>query len=161
MADRLLLLAHAGATLSMVGLMWSVQLVVYPQFREVGVADFSEYAARHANRIVAALAPFAPIEALTALLIFVLGPDGIPRWEAFVAGAVLAVGWVATGFHYAPLHGRLQAEGADPALIEHLVTTNWFRTVLWVVRGGLRHPVPGARVVAALLGLPAHVMAAR
>lgn len=135
MSDRLLLIIHAGATLSMLGLMWSVQLVVYPQFREVGPDDFKEYAARHANRIVAALAPFAPIEAVTALLIFVTPPSGVARWEAFVAGVVLAAGWVATGFHYAPLHGRLQAEGADPVLVERLVRTNWLRTALWAVRG--------------------------
>ena len=137
MSARTLLLIHAGSTLAMVGVMWSVQLVVYPQFRQVSAGVFKEYAARHANRIVAGLAPFAPVEAVTALLIFVSGPAGVPRWEAFVAGAILAVGWIATGFHYAPLHGRLQAEGADPVLIERLIRSNWLRTGLWAVRGAM------------------------
>lgn len=137
MPDRPLLVAHAGVTLAMVGIMWAVQLAIYPQFRLVAPADFQAYVTAHARRIVAVLAPFAPAEVLLALLVWLVRPDDVSGASALVAGALLAVGWVTTGLWYGPLHGRLQADGHDPILIERLIRTNWFRTVLWSVRGVL------------------------
>jgi hypothetical protein len=119
----------------MVGLMWAVQLVIYPQFRSVSPTDFSAYAQAHAGHMVRLLAVFAPIEVVSALLVFVVRPGEVSAVVAFVAGALLAAGWVSTALWYAPLHGRLQAEGHDRALIDRLILTNWLRTALWTVRG--------------------------
>ena len=66
-----------------------------------------------------------------------LRPDGVSAVVTFVAGGLLAAGWVATGLWYAPLHGRLQTEGYDARLIERLIATNWLRTALWSARGVL------------------------
>ncbi len=54
-----------------------------------------------------------------------------------IAGLLLVIGWVSTGLWYAPLHGRLQSEPYDPARIDQLITTNWFRTAIWSARGVL------------------------
>lgn len=137
MPDRLLLVSHAGATLIMVGIMWSVQLTIYPQFRSVPAEEFASYVTSHSNRIVAVLAPFAPIELVLALLLWVLRPGGISGTAAFVSGALLAVAWVATGLWYAPIHGQLQSGGYDAELIDRLILTNWLRTALWSIRGVL------------------------
>lgn len=137
MSGNLLLFAHAGFTWVMVGIMWSVQLAIYPQFRTVSAADFREYATAHSTRIVAVLAPFAPLEVVLAFLVWVGRPAGVSGWLAFGSGLLLVVGWVATGLWYGPLHGRLQTEPYDPALIERLISTNWARTVLWTLRGFL------------------------
>ena len=137
MTDRILLLSHAGVTLTMVGIMWSVQLLVYPQFRSVPVDGFVPYVTDHSTKIVQVLALFAPLEVLLALLLFVLRPSGVSGAAALAGGLLLVVLWVATGFYYAPLHGELQSGGYDEALIERLIVTNWFRTVLWSARGVL------------------------
>ena len=137
MSESFLLLCHAGVTLIMVGIIWSVQLAIYPQFRAVPSEDFTRYVSNHASRIVLLLAPFAPAEVILALLVFVLRPDGVSAVATFVAGGLLAAGWVATGLWYAPLHGRLQTEGYDARLIERLIATNWLRTALWSTRGVL------------------------
>ena len=134
---RAVVLGHGAFTLAMVGLMCAVQFVVYPQFRSVDPADFTTYAADHSTRIVTALALFAPLEVIFAAWLWLDPATGVDRSLAFVAGALLAIGWVATGLWYAPLHGRLQSEPYDLDRIELLIRTNWFRTLLWLARGGL------------------------
>ena len=46
MSESFLLLCHAGVTLIMVGIMWSVQLAIYPQFRAVPSEDFTRYVSK-------------------------------------------------------------------------------------------------------------------
>lgn len=137
MPDRLLLLSHAGVTLIMVGVMWSVQLTIYPQLRSVSAADFVPYITNHSRRMVAVLAPFAPLELLLALLVFLIRPGGVSAAMALASGGLLAVAWVATGVWFAPIHGRLQAGGHDAGLVDRLILSNWIRTALWSIRGVL------------------------
>lgn len=121
----------------MVGLMFAVQLVIYPAFRSVGAGEFVDYVNNHSTRIVYALALFAPLEVLTALLLWLNPPDGVSKSLALVAGAVLAMMWIATGLYFGPFHGRLVADGGRPDLVNQLIATNWVRTIGWTLRGGL------------------------
>jgi hypothetical protein len=133
---RAAVLGHGAFTLAMCGLMLAVQFVIYPQFRSVDPADFSTYAADHATRMIMALALLAPLEIIFAAWIWLDPIDPIGRTPAFISGALLAIGWVATAAWYAPLHGRLQTEAYDADRVEQLISTNWLRTILWVARGG-------------------------
>lgn len=133
--DRLVLLAHTVATLGMVGVMWTVQLVVYPQFRSVPAEVFPAYAADHASRVVLALVIFAPLEIAAALALWMRRPYDLPPSWTFVAGALLAVAWIATAVWYAPFHGHFQREPYDLDRINRLISTNWARTAVWTVRG--------------------------
>lgn len=128
----LLFLIHAAATWAMVGVIWVVQVVVYPAFADVPPAAFPEYERGHQRRMSIALAVFAPVELVTALLVFLV-PGDVPRWLPLVAGMLLAALWISTGLFYAPLHGRL-AEGHDLGRIRLLVRTNWARTIGWTMR---------------------------
>jgi hypothetical protein len=132
---RQLALLHLAFTLAMVGLMSTVQFVIYPQYRGVPSELFSDYVASHGNRIVIPLALFAPAEVLLALLLWLRAPDGTTKVVLFLAGALLALGWITTIVWYGPLHGRLITEPYSADRIEQLISTNWFRTVLWWVRG--------------------------
>ena len=120
----------------MFGLMWAVQIVVYPQFRSVAPADFAAYAADHGTRISLALALLAPAEIVLAAWLFLDTPPGLSRMVVFVSGALLAAGWIATAVFFGPLHGKFQGP-YDRDLIEQLITTNWLRTVLWSARAVL------------------------
>ena len=126
---------HAAATWAMVGLIWTVQMVVYPAMREVPADAFPGYERAHQRRMSMALVVLAPVELVTALLVFLV-PGEVPRWLPFVSGAVLAALWIGTAAYYAPLHGRL-ARGFDRGLIEQLIGMNWLRTAGWTVRGAL------------------------
>lgn len=126
---------HLAFTLAMVGLMSTVQLVVYPQYRIVAEADFAAYVSNHGQLIGIPLVLFAPAEVLLALFLWLRTPAGKVKAVAFGSGLVLAVVWVTTIAWFAPLHGRLTTDAYDPDRIEQLIDTNWFRTGLWWVRG--------------------------
>lgn len=136
--DKVILLGHTAATFAMVGVMWAVQLVIYPQFQSVQPENFVTYVGQHSGRISAVLAIFAPLEVLFALALWIRGSDayGLAGWATFLAGLVLAVAWVSTGLYYGPFHGQLQSGPYDPSEISHLISTNWVRTLLWTARGG-------------------------
>jgi hypothetical protein len=139
MSSELLVVGHTGATVAMVGVMWAVQLVIYPQFRRVDPGELASFLGDHSRRIVSVLVLFAPLEVLFSLLLWLDPPDGISRWVAFCSGLVLAALWVATGAYYGPSHGRIAAAPATeaPALVERLISTNWLRTAGWTLRGGV------------------------
>jgi len=132
---RVSLVGHAAFTFAMFGLMWAVQIIIYPQFRSVTPADFASYAADHSTRITTALALLAPAEIIFAAWLWLDTPSGVSRSATFVSGAFLAAGWVATAVWFAPLHGKFLGE-YDLARINQLISTNWLRTLLWSARAG-------------------------
>lgn len=131
---RALLLTHAGATLGMVGLIWTVQVVHYPLFDGVGADAFPSYEARHSSAIGRLLILPAGLEVITAATLVVVRPPGVPMWLVLGAGAVLAGIWIMTALVQAPAHGLL-SDGFDAAVHRRLVDSNWWRTIGWSVRG--------------------------
>jgi len=131
-----LLVVHAAATWFMAGLIWVIQVVHYPLFRAVGEDAFLEYEREHTRRMGAVLAVPAISEIVTAAALVFFRPDDVPLWLVVAAGAVLAGIWIMTGLVQAPLHGRLSAR-YDMELVDRLVSSNWWRTIAWSVRGVL------------------------
>lgn len=129
------LLAHVASTWAMVGLIWTMQVLQYPQLANVPASSFPAFEAAHQRRVSWVLALFAPVEIVTAAWL-VLSPGGIPRWMPLASGLLLAGIWVSTAAFFGPLHHRLSA-GFDPRLHRLLVTGNWARTAAWSVRGAL------------------------
>lgn len=125
------LLANAGATWFMVGLIWFVQLVHYPLFREAGRSDFHAYHRRHTARTTIIVAPVMLTEAVSSCALLWLGVDG-----AGLGCVLLAIAWLSTFAVQVPLHARLE-HGHDAAIIRRLVRSNWIRTVAWSARGVL------------------------
>lgn len=130
----LIALIHAGAACAMAGVLWIVQLVVYPAFRLVRTDDLPTHASTHAARITPVVGPLMLLEAAGFGGLLVMQAS-IPTW-LLVAGAItLVVNWLSTFLWQVPLHGRLQR--GDGRAIEPLVRSNWLRTVVWTVRGVL------------------------
>ena len=131
-----LLVVHAAATWFMAGLIWVIQVVHYPLFRRVGEDAFLEYEREHTRRMGAVLAVPAIAEILTAAALVFVRPEDVPLWLVLAAGAVLAGIWIMTGLVQAPLHGRLSSR-YSAELVDRLVSSNWWRTIGWTVRGVL------------------------
>jgi hypothetical protein len=131
---RLLLLAHAGATLPLVGLIWFVQLVHYPLFSEVGRRDFPSFARSHQRHAANIMAPLMLSEAALALLLAVWPPAALPTWPTWLGVFLLAIIWASTFGLQMPLHARLLVS-YDPLADRSLVRINWIRTLLWTARG--------------------------
>jgi hypothetical protein len=76
------------------------------------------------------------VEGLCVLAVFFARPDGVPFWATLLGGILEAIAIGVTAFVSAPTHGRLEA-GADRALLDRLIATNWFRTAAWTGRGAI------------------------
>jgi hypothetical protein len=129
------LMIQVATTWAMVGVIWIIQILQYPQLADVPADAFADFERNHQRRVSIVLALFAPLEIVSALWLF-LDPGPIPRWLPFLGGLILAAIWVATALFYAPIHGRLTTT-FDPGLHRRLVHWNWARTIAWSVRGGL------------------------
>jgi hypothetical protein len=130
----LLLLAHAAATLFMVGIIWFVQVVHYPLFARVGAAGFAAYSTRHTRLTGLVVGPPMLVEAVTAVALVVRTPPEVSNWLLW-AGLVLLAGiWLSTVLLQSRRHTELGL-GFDLSAHRSLVGSNWVRTVLWSLRG--------------------------
>jgi hypothetical protein len=127
-------LLQLATTLPMVGVIWCVQLVVYPQFARVGVAEFVGYHRAHTKRISFVVGPLMLGEAAGALVWALESSDVISRQASFAGLVLLGVVWGATAVFSVPQHARLE-RGFDARVLRILVATNWLRTLAWTARG--------------------------
>lgn len=133
---RLVLLANVGSTLMLVGLIWFVQVVHYPQFARVGPDRFHEYQSGHVRLTTWIVALPMVVEAVTSAALVWKPPA--PNLEIVCWGGLLMVIviWVSTALLQVPRHKAL-ATGFDYQTHRGLVLSNWIRTVAWSIRGAL------------------------
>ncbi len=118
----------------MVGVIWFVQMVHYPLFRQVGEAAFSLYETQHTRLTTYVVAPAMLVELATGLWLFVHRPAGTLPVQVWLGMGLLAVTWLSTFCVQVPLH-QLLTQGFDAAAHHMLVTSNWLRTIAWSARG--------------------------
>lgn len=126
-----LLLLHAAATWALVGLLWTVQLVLYPLFAQVDAGSFQAYHARHLLRITLTIGPLVVAEFLTLAALLLAGS----RNPWLLASVVpLGFAYISTWAVQVPLHQRL-AMGFDAEVLRRLIASNRWRTAAWTLRG--------------------------
>jgi hypothetical protein len=133
---KLLLVAQLAVTLTLVGVIWIVQIVHYPLFSGVGSAGFTAYAAEHSRRISYVVVPLMLAELGAAVLFVLHRPASIGAGWAWLGLALVGSIWLSTFLVQVPQHAILGA-GFDERAYRLLVQTNWIRTIAWSVRGGL------------------------
>jgi len=122
---------HLAVTWMLVGLIWVVQILVYPQFRRVAPTEFRDYHFAHCFRIGLIVGPLLFVEAATAAWLLYAGRQSLP----FISSTVMIpLIWLTTALFQAPIHTRL-GRGFDAPLIRRLILTNWIRTLAWTARG--------------------------
>lgn len=134
MAPDILLLIHAVATFVVAGNMWFVQLAYYPNLAVVGRDAFVGYQKEHVRRITAVAWTMLTIELVTGVALVFLRPASLPAPIVIVNAVLIASIWWSTWFVQVPLHHTLE-QGWNEAAHRRLVGTNWFRTVVYTVRG--------------------------
>jgi hypothetical protein len=129
-----LLGVHTAAVWFCTGLVWVVQLLVYPGFAAMTGPDWPTVHARH-TRLMGRLisAPWA-VQGLTCAVLLIWRPPGVPYGLALAAGLCGAATVVVTIGVSVPCHQRL-AHGWDPAAHARLNRTNWWRTAAWTLGG--------------------------
>ncbi|OYW70414.1 MAG: hypothetical protein B7Z37_30810 [Verrucomicrobia bacterium 12-59-8] len=126
---------HLGVTWMLVGLIWVVQILVYPQFHKVAAAQFTDYHFAHCFRMALIIAPLLFTEIATSAWLLYAGQ----RTPLFVISlGLIPFIWLCTAAFQAPMHIRLM-RGFDAPLIRRLILTNWIRTLAWTARG-IQHP---------------------
>jgi hypothetical protein len=118
---------------AMAGVIWAVQLAIYPRFAEVPAEAFVRYHRRYCTGIGWVVGPLMLAELTAGVTWIVLAPQSPAAWCA-VGLTVVALG--STAVFQVPLHRRLAA-GWDPVAGRRLVQTNWLRTAAWTARAVL------------------------
>lgn len=129
-------LAHAAATLVLVGMIWVIQVVHYPLFAAVGSDAFVAYEAAHSARITWVIVIPWAVQGLTTAALLVAPPSEIPRWLIVVAAVLALIPVIVTIALSVPAHSIL-GQGFDAAAHARLVSTNWLRTVAWTAHGAV------------------------
>ena len=120
---NLVFLAHIGTTLYLVGVIWLVQLLVYPSMANVGADGYTAYHNLHTSRITPVVAPAMIVELLTAIY-FAFAPVEKIDSRYFWLGLILVlIIWASTLFVQVPLHEKL-AQDFDGDVQKRLVLTN-------------------------------------
>jgi hypothetical protein len=130
---------HAVAAWFMVGMIWTIHLVHYPLFAEVGEATYETFQSEHVERIGSLLlVPWAIEGAMVMALLwfaFVAGLRDL-RIPSLVGATAMAAVLAISAFWSAPAHGDL-ADGFDAAVHDRLMTANLIRALAWTLRGAV------------------------
>ena len=134
------LASHALISSMLAGLIWTIQVVHYPQFADVGTAHFPRYEAEHTRRITMLVGPLMLAElTLAAGLCYAPPPPGLiaaPQWVPAAGFALLVIIWMSTALLQVPEHSTL-SKGFDATAHGRLVNSNWIRTLGWSARAML------------------------
>jgi hypothetical protein len=125
-----LLVVHLAAVAYLTGLVWVVQLVVYPGFRAVGPGPgWPAFHDAHGRAMAVAVGPAWAVQGATLLVLLLDRPAGVPLWLVLVAAALGLTTVGVTLVWSVPLHGRLQPY--DERAATRLLGTNRWRTAAW------------------------------
>ena len=127
-----LALANVVLAAFMTGVIWLVQLVVYPMFLDAGPSAFPAWETEHASRIAPVVGPAIAGQLLAGVALVITASDHA-RWPARLNLGLLVLAVGVTGLVSVPLHAEL-ADGFSAATIDDLVQSNWIRTAAWTAQ---------------------------
>ena len=119
----------------MVGILWFTQLVHYPLYVKIK-EGFVEYERSHVKRTAFLIGPIMLAEAMTAVWLISLVPEGTLLRLAATNLIVLILIWLSTFLFQTVQHQKLSIRFSK-RILAGLITSNWIRTFLWTVKGGI------------------------
>jgi len=127
-----LFLTNFVLCLLLTGLIWTIQIVHYPLFLDVGKQAFSNYEIKHQQKITFLVVPLMVAELVFSFVWLILFYKD--AFTLTILQFMLVMGiWLCTFLIQVPLHHNLK-KGYNSSVIKKLVKTNWIRTVLWTMR---------------------------
>ena len=127
-------LAQLLLTWIMVGILWFTQVVHYPLYLKIK-EGFVDYERCHVKRTALLVGPLMVAEAVTAVWLISLVPEGNLLRLAGANLIVLILIWLSTFLFQTVQHQKLSIRFSK-RILTGLITTNWIRTLLWTVKGG-------------------------
>jgi len=107
----------------MCGVIWLVQILIYPSFKLATDRKYHEF---HIKTISIVVMPIMLMELGASIYLYFMAKSYI---TLFVLILLIMI-WLSTFFLQVPQH-RLVQEDSSPALIEKLISSNWIRSCLW------------------------------
>ena len=119
-----------ASTLGMLGVIWVVQLCVYPRFEDLDPQKFIGAHQRHCRGIGLVVGPLMMTELVTAVFLVWVANDSWLQWA--ILFLTLAI-FLTTAIVQAPCHDKL-SQGFDQRRCQSLTQGNWLRTGLWSIK---------------------------
>ncbi|GAB5558847.1 MAG: hypothetical protein SynsKO_04940 [Synoicihabitans sp.] len=120
-----------AVTWALVGLIWTVQIVIYPQLATMRPDGFAEWHRAYTHRMGWVVGPLMLAEMGLATLWVLVAPGSTAAWMGLSLVGVNALSTIAL---QVPIHRKL-SRGWRAETIATLVATNWIRTAAWSIRG--------------------------
>lgn len=100
--------------------------VNYPSWHLIGSETFPNYHKFIGPRVITYLVAPAVLGTVFTIALLRFRPVAIPLWSVWVAIFLQVVVWVSTATVQVPIQLQLAMQGAEPALLERLMETNWW-----------------------------------
>jgi hypothetical protein len=131
--SQMLLLTNILCTFFMLGLIWVIQIVNYPLFKNVGEESFVKYHQEHVWRITSVV--FIPmfLEGMTAVMLLWYPHPSVPAELILFGLTLIFLVWLSTLFLLVPQHDGL-LKGFNNKSYRNINAFNWIRTIAWSLR---------------------------
>lgn len=129
-----LLLINFSLSAILCGLIWTIQIVHYPSFLDVGADEYLTFQQNHMRNISLVVFPLMLLELAAGIYLQVQYVSFTLHWPVFLATFLLLLTWIITIFFASPLHSQLVSQGYDAQNIQKLISINWWRTLAWTGR---------------------------
>ncbi|MFC4097847.1 hypothetical protein [Euzebyella saccharophila] len=113
----------------LVVLIWVVQLIIYPSFKNYAKSDLNQWHPIYVHRIALVVIPLM-FGQLGLILVEVVKRFS---WYSSVNLILILSVWAFTFRFFAPAHKRISEDNYTPELIRKLIQKNWARTVVWTL----------------------------
>lgn len=120
-----LLIVQLIASTAMTGVVWIVQVAVYPLFARIGKDEFDEYHRRYMHCVSFVIMPLMALEALTCIACFFMGD----QMRLLAPSILFGIICLSTALIQVPQHNALTIDR-----VPTLVKGNWIRTIAWTAR---------------------------
>jgi hypothetical protein len=124
-------LANIAVTFALVGLIWVVEVAVYPLYARVGPESFVAYHEGWSSAITLVVGPLMLAEVVAGAWLYTERPK-----LALLAAVPVVVAWAVTALWAVPMHAKLDA-GFTVTVWRSLLWANHVRTAAWTARAGL------------------------
>ena len=122
---------QAISSLAMITVILLVQVLIYPQFKQVGPNEIGNYVKFHIRKISWVVIPVMLTELFSLIILW----SYREIWSFWLLSStvILALILGLTFIKIAPLHNQI-AVSSDVRLISKLLSLNFARTVLWILK---------------------------
>ena len=120
------LLIHAAVVFLLTGIIWTIQVALYPGFVDVERRQWPRYHRRYSHQILLFAGPLMVTELGTAGWLLWHAPDAL---HLFFFTCALGT-WILAALVFIPIHQSIVTRPTDASL-RRLTRFNWLRTLIW------------------------------